>query len=44
MKPIKEEDFELLSEIQENDMAVLEKAERIDAKIKQIVKEEYKDE
>ena len=39
MKPIKEEDFELLSEIQENNRAVLEKEKEIDAKVKQIVEE-----
>lgn len=37
MNPIKEEDLELLSEIQENNRAVLEKEKEIDAKVKQIV-------
>lgn len=40
MKPIKEKDLEVLSEIQENNRAVIEKEKEIDAKIKQIVKEE----
>lgn len=44
MKPIDEKDFELLAEIQENNNEILEKAKRIDAKVKQIVKEEYEDE
>jgi hypothetical protein len=40
MKPIKEEDLELLSEVQENNRAVLEKEKEINAKVKQIVEEE----
>lgn len=40
MEPIKEKDLEVLSEIQENNRAVLEKEEEINAKIEQIVKEE----
>ena len=44
MKPIKEKDLEVLSEIQENNRAILEKEKEINAKVKQIVKEEYKDE
>lgn len=39
MKPIKEKDLDVLSEIQENNRAVLEKEEEINAKIKQMVKE-----
>lgn len=35
MKPIKEKDWELLNEIQENNRAVLEKEKEINAKIKQ---------
>lgn len=44
MKPIDEKDFELLAEIQENNNEILEKAKRIDAKIEQVVKEEFPDE
>lgn len=44
MEPIKEEDLETLIEIQENNTEVIEKAKRIDAKVKQIVKEELQDE
>lgn len=40
MKPIKEKDLETLSEIQENNRAVLEKEKEINAKVEQIVKEE----
>lgn len=40
MKPIREKDLEVLSEIQENNRAVLEKEKEISAKVKQIVKEE----
>lgn len=40
MKPIKEKDLEVLSEIQENNRAVLEKEKEINAKVEQIVKEE----
>ena len=39
MKPIKEEDLELLSEVQENNRAILEKEKEINAKVKQIVEE-----
>ena len=39
MKPIKEKDLEVLSEIQENNRAVLEKEKEINAKVEQIVKE-----
>lgn len=41
MKPIKKEDLEALSEIQENNADVIEKEKRINAKVKQIIKEEY---
>jgi hypothetical protein len=40
MKPIKEKDLEVLSEIQENNRAILEKEKEINAKVKQIVEEE----
>ena len=40
MKPIKEKDLELLSEVQENNEDVLEKEKEVNAKIKQIIKEE----
>jgi hypothetical protein len=39
MKPIKEKDLEVLSEIQENNRAILEKEKEINAKVKQIVEE-----
>lgn len=44
MKPIDEKDFELLAEIQEENEAILEKEKRINAKIEQIIKEEFPDE
>lgn len=44
MEPIKEKDLELLNEIQENNEEILEKAKRIDEKVKQIVREEFRDE
>ena len=40
MKPIKEKDLETLNEIQENNRAVLEKEKEVNAKVKQMVKEE----
>lgn len=40
MKPIKEKDLEVLSEIQENNRAILKKEKKISAKVEQIVKEE----
>ncbi len=40
MKPIKEEDLEVLSEIQENNRVVLEREKEINAKVEQIAKEE----
>lgn len=44
MKPIDEKDLKLIAEIQENNEEILEKAKRIDAKVKQIIKEEFQDE
>jgi len=43
MEPIKEKDLEVLSEIQENNRAILEKEKEINAKVKEIV-EAYADE
>lgn len=43
MKPIDEKDFELYLEIQEHNKALIEKEKRINAKVKQIIKEEYEE-
>ena len=40
MKPINQKDLEVLSEIQENNRAVLEKEKEINAKVEQMTKEE----
>lgn len=40
MKPIKEKDLEVLSEIQENNRAVIEKEKEINTKVEQMIKEE----
>lgn len=44
MKPIEQKDLEMLNEIQENNEEILEKAKRIDEKVKQIVRVEFRDE
>ena len=40
MKPIKQKDLDVLIKIQENNAEILDKVEKINAKIEQIVKEE----
>ena len=44
MKPIDEKDLKLIAEIQEDNEAILEKEKRINAKVEQIIKEEFQDE
>lgn len=44
MKPIDEKELKLIAEIQEHNNALIEKEKRINAKVKQIIKEEYEDE
>lgn len=44
MKPTTKEELKLIAEIQEHNKALIEKEKRINAKIEQIIKEEYEDE
>lgn len=44
MKPTTQEELKLIAEIQEHNKALIEKEKRINAKVKQIIREEYEDE
>lgn len=44
MKPTTQEELKLIAEIQEHNKALIEKEKRINAKVKQIIKEEYENE
>ena len=44
MKPTTQEELKLIAEIQEHNKALIEKEKRINAKVKQIIEEEYENE
>lgn len=44
MKPTTQEELKLIAEIQEHNKTLIEKEKRINAKVKQIIKEEFQNE
>lgn len=44
MKPTSPDELKLIAEIQEHNKALIEKEKRINAKVEQIIKEEFQDE
>lgn len=44
MKPTSQDELKLIAEIQEHNKAIIEKEKKINAKVKQIIEEEFQDE